>query len=357
MIVTGIAYLVLKTLHLNLQDSATKELLEHVQPEVTTAVSVIFLAALFSWFLGEQVETMFRHIRGDLREKAERFKPTLETNLQKISQDIRGGIENSMLPLNNTIATGLNGIATALAEAFSDSFKDFSLKGVSNDRVRQGLISSMQSEEVRELAAAGEIRRAVTQLNQIEENTGLPPEQVKLLHDRIALLILSHEITDWLEALVLLIQNKELQSPNYYITLAYNFWSVKLLDRAIELAERGLALAREVKDEKPIARFENSLAYYYADAEKGEKEELARKYAEEAVRRRPDEAAPLDTLGFVKITFGKMPEEILDGVKDCSKALELGNDFELYAKHIARANVRLKQLNPPSPDQGQSLTK
>jgi hypothetical protein len=355
MLISGITFLVLETLSVlqpNFGGGTGKELTEHLLPHAIVAVAVIFLAALVTWFLGEQIERFEPIIERAFGRISSDARAGIETSLQKISGDLRAGIEGSMLPLNTTIATGLNGIATALAEEFSDS-----LKGLSSVTVRQDLISSVQSEEVRELAAAGETRKAVKQLNQMEENAGLRPEQVKLLQDRIAVLILSHEITDWLEALVLLIQNKELQAPKYYITLAYNFWSVKQLDRAIDLAEKGLALAVQVKDEKRILRFENSLAYYYADAEKMEKEELARKYAEEAVSRRPDDTAPLDTLGFVKITYGKTREEILDGAKMCTKALEKGAEFELYAKHVARANMRLKQFSPPAPDQVHNTAK
>jgi hypothetical protein len=93
-----------------------------------------------------------------------------------------------------------------------------------------------------------------------------------------------------------------------------------------------------------LGRFQNSLAYYYADTDMPDKESLALKYAESAVSSRPDEPGPLDTLGFIKITYGKTKEEILDGVKLCTQAFERGTRLELYTKHIEKANTRLNQL-------------
>ena len=111
---------------------------------------------------------------------------------------------------------------------------------------------------------------------------------------------------------------------------------------SIALAERGMKLVKG--NTKLLSRFQNSLAYYYADSDIPGRALLALEYAEGAVKARPNEASPMDTLGFVKISYGKTKEEILEGVKLCTQAYELGTRFELYAKNIAKANNRLTQF-------------
>src|SRR5258708_19272681 len=89
------------------------------------------------------------------------------------------------------------------------------------------------------------------------------------------------------------------------MTRAYRLWSVDKIDRAIEIGERGMRLAMTNKNNDPeiLSKFQNSLAYYYADAQKTDREKLAREYAEAAYKTRKD-SGPADTYAYVLITFG-----------------------------------------------------
>src|SRR5207249_2241806 len=123
--------------------------------------------------------------------------------------------------------------------------------------------------------------------------------------------------------------------------------------KAISIAEKGLESAQtklvgNSKQAVMVNTLKNSVAYYYAEAALPEKEELARRYAEDAYRYRVDSKGPIDriagalaTRGYVKITFGHSTDEISDGIKDCEDARRDGAREDLYFRHLARAQQRL----------------
>ena len=89
----------------------------------------------------------------------------------------------------------------------------------------------------------------------------------------------------------------------------------------------------------------NSLAYYYADAQKPEYEEKARAYIKEAREHRPDAMEPLDTEGFVLIVYGRDKQEVIEGISLCTEALEKGLPFEAYENHLQKAGERIKSFD------------
>ena len=95
-------------------------------------------------------------------------------------------------------------------------------------------------------------------------------------------------------------------------------------------------------------RAKNSLAYYLAETDDVAYEKMARQYVSEAGKLRQTSAV-LDTEGYVKITYGKTRQEILDGVGVCEHARRMGAPFEAYAKNINKANKRLEQLQQVVP--------
>jgi len=138
--------------------------------------------------------------------------------------------------------------------------------------------------------------------------------------------------------------------PRHFLALAYSFWQASDEARAIAVAERGLQKAEALTTgdrEKAVSIFKNSLAYYYADGQKTDKAALARRYADEAtVYAQSFEttrvASYLATRGYVKITFETTKVGIEDGVKDCEDARRAGARQDLYFRHLARAQERLR---------------
>jgi hypothetical protein len=225
------------------------------------------------------------------------------------------------------ISTELSSPALAVSE--------FWKKGLSDPRVQRDLLEIVQSPGVRKLVVSGQINEAVAKVRDIRAENRVERRE------QIAVLLLSAEAKDWAKAVDIVEQNEDVREPKFFLTLAYRFWSARQLNRAIELGEKGQTLISD-KDSALAPWFENSLAYYYADAERPDKEDVARRYAENGVKSRPGDPGPLDTLGFVTITYGKTKKEILQGVEYCNEARKLGGDFEMYGKHVARATERLR---------------
>lgn len=104
--------------------------------------------------------------------------------------------------------------------------------------------------------------------------------------------------------------------------------------------------AVKVEDRRISKTLQNSLAYYYADGNRHDREAEARKYATEALNEGgPSEIAALDTKGFVLICFGKTSSEVMEGVRLCHEAQTKGAPFEFYAKHVKKAESRLEELS------------
>jgi hypothetical protein len=236
--------------------------------------------------------------------------------------------------LGATINAGFASLAAAVASEvrlFPESWKELSDANVVKD-----LVATVKSTEVKKLLSEGRIEKAIAALDDVYVK-----DQTKV-EEELAVLLLSKEEKDWLKALNILTERK-IEEPKYFLTLAYRFWSASRIERAIEIGETGLALAAE-KDPTLTSKFKNSLAYYYADGGAPQHEKLAREYAAEARQERPDNAGTLDTEGYVEITYGKTPEEVLRGVSICDEARKRGVPFAAYAKHIAKANRRLETL-------------
>lgn len=270
-----------------------------------------------------------------LHHNMKEFHPLIKAAFGEISKDLRDGTENSLATMNSTMAKGFDSMASAFAKEFKGASEKI-WEGFSDVRVREQLIATIQNPELRKLVKEQKIQEAIANA----EESYLKDQAER--QQKISLLLLSNEEKNWHTALEMLDKDESLQKADYFLTLAFRFWSIKRIDISITLAERGLQLVAD-DDNVRLSRFHNSLAYYYADADMPEKATIALEYAQDAVKLRPNEASPLDTLGFVKITYGKTREEILEGVELCTRAFSRGTKFELYAKNIAKANNRLTQ--------------
>ncbi|HTS72038.1 MAG TPA: hypothetical protein VMO17_23940 [Terriglobia bacterium] len=192
------------------------------------------------------------------------------------------------------------------------------------------------------------------QVKKTADDPNEPPEEKE-----IARLLLSDAKEDLEHAASILARpvgvKNYIRTIKNYTTLAYKFWSIQVLGRAIEIAETGLKLAT-AKDIPPAvaankqdladveSALKSSLAYYYADTGKAEYEEAARQYAKESFASPSYEPEKLDTQGFVLIVYGKNKEEILSGLKMCRDAWDRGLPIESYHRHFERAYERLKAI-------------
>ena len=67
-------------------------------------------------------------------------------------------------------------------------------------------------------------------------------------------------------------------------------------------------------------------------------------YINAAVEFNREEPGFKDTLGFLKIVFGGLPEEIEEGIELCDQVRKQGGPLEYYEKHLTIAIQRLKIL-------------
>ena len=119
------------------------------------------------------------------------------------------------------------------------------------------------------------------------------------------------------------------------------------LDAACDAAERALIEAKSTGSKLVEARSKANLAYYLAELQ--QEGDRARSLVEDASLQL-DDAAVLDTRGYVEIVFGTTEDEIEEGLNDCAKALENAPDKErplalaFYSMHKRKALQRLLDI-------------
>ncbi|MGO8733624.1 MAG: hypothetical protein ACLQVM_12640 [Terriglobia bacterium] len=242
----------------------------------------------------------------------------LQRGLVRLSRDFSDGLQGINATLKAGVTAGFVGLESALAK---------SLQPVYGPRLERTALVAEKSGESEEEKAVEAL------LNSAQE------EDLK----RAGEVLGNHKVSE----------ANYLWTVRNYMNLAYKFWSIGLLPQAIETAEKTLALVTSGGQPKWIAadrpKWEkykyavlNSLAYYYADAQKPEYEEKARAYIKEAREHRPDAMEPLDTEGFVLIAYGRDKQEVIEGISLCTEALEKGVPFEAYANHLQKAGERIK---------------
>lgn len=329
---------------------------QELLPELEKLAYITFTVGVV-WMLAEH------HLEGiehKLQEKLEPFPDKLSNNLRagiehglnSTQKALDGGLGSTNATLaaglgsiNTTIDGGLQRVADALAKAVSDFPKDI-WKAFSSSQLFTGIINSIPNPEMQRLAKEGRVQEAIEQLPQ----TKTP--DLEQLSEKISLLVLSRDESNWREAVALLEKYPPAQKPNFYLSLAFRFWTVGKLEEAITLAERGMTLPGN--DALALSKFRNSLAYYYGEAGRTDEREVAFQYAQEALNERPNDPGPMDTMGFLKIVFGETEEEIIEGVELCTQAWKAGGPLELYAKHIQKAATRLEQIRRTNPRKDES---
>lgn len=139
--------------------------------------------------------------------------------------------------------------------------------------------------------------------------------------------------------------------PIHYLRLAYEFWVKHNINKAIAVLEEGHKIVPKDNIRQRIA-IENSLAYYYADANRTTKAGKALDFAKRAVSKTKElegetdlYAGRLATLGYVLISFGDDENKIEEGIKHCENARRLGANLKLFRKHIRVADERLNEFS------------
>lgn len=226
------------------------------------------------------------------------------------------------------IAPAIRGGLETLAGGIKEEVGKFPSSWEGWPQIMKANLNSMDSPEARSLASAGLTQQAA--------------EKARSLDDKIKVLVQSTDPSDWNKAIGMV---DSTQTPPFspVLTLAYLSWQSGKIDEAIRLGEVALKRATETSAED-LWKAHNSLAYYYAETAKPEFEKKAREYAVSARKAAPSRPEPIDTESFVRITYGKTEEEIMEGVALAEKAKLAGAPFETFVKHMNRAQQRIKTL-------------
>lgn len=162
--------------------------------------------------------------------------------------------------------------------------------------------------------------------------------------------LLAHNKKEKCEIAWDILKKDSITNLSIYTRLAFLFWNFSEIEKAIEVDEKGLEVAKSKGDKETTNKFKNSLAYFYADTGKEDYENLARLYIEEAYKDQPKNLNRIDTKGYVKIVYGKTKEEIFEGMDLCLQAYKEDTEhFKItYEKHIKKATERLSALGVKS---------
>lgn len=146
------------------------------------------------------------------------------------------------------------------------------------------------------------------------------------------------------------LRTSKAEKVQIYSNLSLRFSGFKEHAMAIEVGKHALTLAQASNDADTINKIKGNLGYCLAETDKLEHEVLARKYAQESHQANPSHLGRLDTLGYVKISFGDI-NEIVEGDQMCLRAhigAEEGN-AAYYDKHHQKALRRIDELKGGMP--------
>jgi hypothetical protein len=153
------------------------------------------------------------------------------------------------------------------------------------------------------------------------------------------------------EAADFLLKNDDIDEK-YFSIVAYKIWSANDLTTALNVAESGLAIA---KNRITVGRLKNSLAFYYAEhnARSGTRtyEEQAKTYAQDAKGLLPPEYRweLMDTEGFVKLVYADNSKEVREAMTLVLQAVMSLGRLGLLPEMSLMAKKQLQLMEPSVP--------
>jgi hypothetical protein len=121
-------------------------------------------------------------------------------------------------------------------------------------------------------------------------------------------------------------------------------WAFNRFRQSVISGQEAIKKAIKAEKNELIGDFKCSLCYWVADAARAGKnigeslQSQVLKYARELIENYPNDAGYLDTVGFLKIVFGKTTEEVEEGLMLTRKARDLtSNDEDIHLKRLGEA--------------------
>jgi len=262
------------------------------------------------------------------------LKEVIEAALKESGRDLKDTVASTFGDTGNKVAAGFNGLTTVVKEALLQMKVNVQL-------VRDEPSPEQSDEEVARTvpataAALAREGKASEAIKKIETGLGDPAARAE---QEIAVLLLSTKESDW-ELAAQRLERGQVQRPDDFLRVSFKLWSAGKLGRAIDLAERGLAIAGRIPDGDVVGLdLKGNLAYFYADANRTDKKAEAMEYITEARKQRPLSAELLETEGCVKIAFGT-EDEAIEGIKECMEAAKAKRDATTLRLWLKRFDQR-----------------
>jgi hypothetical protein len=273
-------------------DFPLKEFIDHVIPHLVIVATSVIVGGMLLWIIEEAIEA---HIA-----------PAITAGLRTVASQIAHEVKR---------------------------FPDRRWRGL-KEVLEESKAKNITTPGVKELADAGKIEEALKKSRERDEH---------LYEEELTILLESKKLEDWARGVDLLGKIPHLH-PRFFLGFAYLYWTAGEPKRGIEIAERGLAEALKLGDGTYIRKLHNSLAYYYAETKNPLYEAKAREYAALARESDPEAPGPIDTEAFVKVSFARTKQEVLEGIALAQSAVSLGVPFEFYTKTVNLANERMREL-------------
>lgn len=141
----------------------------------------------------------------------------------------------------------------------------------------------------------------------------------------------------------------ESENPRWYVLLGYVLDWFGEVEQAIRTTEIGHEKAEAQDSKLFIAISRGNLAFYYAENEDKEKEQIARDYAKYYLKFHQDnedaenKAIGYDTLGYVQMKFGDNIEQLTEARNNLVEAITL-SDNDDFLLHFKEVKEKIKNL-------------
>lgn len=252
-----------------------------------------------------------------------------------ISEQIKEHVSTVTVQCKNEIIEAINGYfgnsPSSLPEALTSS-------------INQSIVIN----EIESLSSNGKPDEAETLAKKLYEDQ---PQDESVVETYISVL-LKFDNREKTELAWQILDASSLKKIQVFTNLGLCFWELGEFERAVNVDQKALTLAEANNDMEATNKIKGNVAYFMAETGNSEYRDRAYQFATVAHEAEPSRTSRIDTLGYVKITFGDL-DEIREGMRMCLDAyaqdVKAGcSNKEFYDKHIHKATKRLKNLGDDS---------
>ncbi len=185
------------------------------------------------------------------------IKEVIEAALKESGKDLKQTISTTFGDTGRKVESGFGGLTTVVQAALLQMKVNVQLiRDEPSLKESDDAVAKMVPATALTLAREGKASEAIAK---IETDSADPKAKAE---QEIAVLLLSSKEQDWENAAERL-ERGEAPSTDAFHRLSFKFWTAGKVDRAIQLAEEGLALAQRNPNRETVSlELKNNLAYF-----------------------------------------------------------------------------------------------